>query len=112
MGPSTEDERRHLVLLVACRLSCSATLGAYSYQQNPENEYLLLHATPCCDTLDLIWGTDPVRRQEMMESLNRVFDRACSVSIDPEVEVFDCSDLAFPDPSLSDPLSDVRLGKP
>lgn len=110
--PLTEYERRHLVLLVACRLSCSATLGAYSYQQNPENEYLLLHATPCWDTLDLIWGTDPVRRQEMMESLNCVFDRACSVSIDPNVEVFDCSDLAFPDPCVSDPLSNVRLGRP
>jgi hypothetical protein len=47
----------------------------------------------------------------MMESLNCVFDRACSVSIDPNVEVFDYSDLAFPDPSVSDPLSEVRLGK-
>ena len=29
------------VLLVACRLACSVTLGAYSYQQNPENKYLV-----------------------------------------------------------------------
>ena len=48
--PLTNIEREHLVLLTACRLACSVTLGAYSYQQNPENKYLLLHdgPSPCC----------------------------------------------------------------
>jgi hypothetical protein len=42
--PLTKLERKHLILLMVCRLACSVTLGAYSYQQNPENKYLLLHS--------------------------------------------------------------------
>jgi Ser/Thr protein kinase RdoA (MazF antagonist) len=42
--PLTDIEREHLVLLVACRLACSVTLGAFSWQQNPHNTYLLLHS--------------------------------------------------------------------
>ena len=60
--PLTPAERQHLLLLIACRLSCSVTLSAYSHQQNPGNEYLLLHAKPAWEALDLIWGTDPDRR--------------------------------------------------
>jgi len=35
--PLTHSERKQLRLLVAVRLSCSVTLGAYLYKQNPEN---------------------------------------------------------------------------
>ena len=105
----SEEERKHLVLLIACRLSCSVTLGAYSYQQNPGNEYLLLHATPAWETLDLIWGTDPEKREKMKNVLNKVFERACAVATDPDAEVFDCSDLSFPDPSVGDILAEVRV---
>jgi Ser/Thr protein kinase RdoA (MazF antagonist) len=44
--PLTDAERKYLVMLIACRLSCSVTLGAFSYQQNPTNQYLLLHSEP------------------------------------------------------------------
>lgn len=108
--PLSSEERRHLILLVACRLACSATLGAYSYQLNPENHYLLLHSAPAWDTLDLIWGTDPVRRAETAKVINQVFDLACSDIADPNTEVMDCSDLSFPDPDLGDPLSSFRTG--
>ena len=104
----TDQERKHLVLLIACRLSCSVTLGAYSYQQNPENEYLLLHAKPGWDTLGAMWGNDPVRRKEIKATLDRVFDQACSKDIDNNDQVIDCSDLAFPDPHIPDPFSDIR----
>ena len=40
-----------LYTLVCCRLAISVTIGAYSYMQQPENEYLLLHAQPAWDVL-------------------------------------------------------------
>lgn len=76
--PLTEVERKHLLLLMACRLSCSVTLGAYSYQQNPGNEYLLLHSAPAWNALELIWGTDPDRRAAIRTVVDGLFDRACS----------------------------------
>jgi hypothetical protein len=108
VNPLSLEERRHLVLLVACRLACSATLGYYSYQLNPENHYLLLHSAPAWDTLDLIWGTDPVRRAESAKVINQIFNLACSNIAEPNAEVIDCSDLSFPDPGLGDPLSSIR----
>jgi hypothetical protein len=108
--PLMEVERRHLILLITCRLACSVTLGAYSIQQNPGNEYLLLHATPAWNALDLLWGTDPVKRQSVAEVIDRVFDLACSESkTDPTSEIIDCSDLAFPDPCVADLLLSVRV---
>jgi hypothetical protein len=108
VNPLTDLERRHLVLLVSCRLACSATLGAYSIQQNPENTYLLLHSKPAWDCLELIWGRDATKRQEMAKVLNQVFDLACSVHKDGDADVLECTDLAFPDPVVVDPLSSSR----
>jgi hypothetical protein len=108
--PLTEVERKHLILLMACRLSCSVTLGAYSYQQNPSNEYLLLHSAPAWNALDLIWGSDPDRRASMKTVIEDLFDQACSKKAptgDATAQI-DCSDLAFPDPSIEDPLVKVR----
>lgn len=107
--PPTEVERKHLLLLMACRLSCSVTLGAYSYQRNPGNEYLLLHAAPAWNALELIWGTDPDRRAAIRTVIDGLFDRACSKSTPANSTTpIDCSDLAFPDPDLEDPLAGVR----
>ncbi|CAM9488575.1 unnamed protein product [Ectocarpus sp. 12 AP-2014] len=52
-------ESRHLRVLVACRLAASATLGAYSRQLNPTNEYLSVHAEAGWDALDLLWNRVP-----------------------------------------------------
>lgn len=106
--PLTEQERKHLILLIACRLSCSVTLGAYTYHKNPENEYLLLHAQPAWEALDLIWGTDETRRSDIANVINRVFGLACAAKVDPEVSIISCSDLSFPDPSIGDPMKEVR----
>ena len=111
--PVSEIERSYLLLLIASRLSCSATLGAYSYAQNPGNEYLLLHATPAWNALELIWGTDPTRRVAIHATIRALFDRACDTGANdsdyskPGV-VIDCSDLDFPDPSVPDPLAASR----
>lgn len=107
--PLTAVERQHLPLLVACRLSCSVTLGAYSFQRNPENEYLLLHATPAWAALDLIWGTNPHRRLVMRRQIGTLFEQACSKCGNESVTtVIDCSDLSFPDPSVADPFTTLR----
>ena len=82
-------------------------MGAYSYQQNPENEYLLIHAVPAWECLDLIWGRDPHRRKEMAEAINTVFDQACAAPTGKSGDL-DCSDLSFPDPVLVDPFASVR----
>ena len=109
INPLTEIERRHLHLLIACRLACSVTMGAYSIRQNPENEYLRLHSVPAWETLEMIWGTDAMRRTEMSKALSQIFDQACKDIPDPNADVLDCSDLAFPDPSIGDPLSSIRI---
>jgi len=45
------QELEILYTLICGRLAVSATIGAYSYLQQPENEYLLLHAKPAWDML-------------------------------------------------------------
>ena len=121
--PVAYSERRYLPLLIACRLACSATLGAYSYSQNPENEYLLLHAKPAWYALELIWGTDQDRREKVHASIYKLFDLACSSSSsssasfssgssgndDKRNEVIDCTDLSFPDPIVADSIAGIRI---
>jgi hypothetical protein len=107
--PLTDIERDSLVLLIACRLACSVTLGAFSYQQNPENQYLLLHSEPAWKALELIWGHDAVRRTQMAETLKHVFHIACNYTPTDDAASIPCSDLAFPDPCVMDPLRSMRV---
>ena len=105
--PLTDLERKHLRLLVASRLACSVTLGAYSYQQNPENEYLLLHAQPAWDALGMIWGRG--KSGPMAKAIDNLFRAACTTQ--PPLatnETIDCSDIAMPDPDVPDVLASVR----
>ena len=83
------------------------TLGSCSCQLNPKKNYFLLHSAPAWDTLDLIWGINPVRRAKTAKVINQIFDLACSNIADPSAKVMDCSDLSFPDPGLGNPLSSV-----
>ena len=109
--PLTKTEQENLVLLIACRLACSVTLGAYSYQQNPENKYLLLHAEPAWKTLEFVWGTDPQKRKEMREAMNCLFDVACNsapASSDGTTGVINCADISIPDAFIFDWLASVK----
>jgi inosine triphosphate pyrophosphatase len=106
--PLMEACRKHLVLLVACRLACSATLGAYSYQQDPSNKYLLLHTEPCWKALELIWCYDPHQRQQMGIAADRLFSQACLYS-DSHEKIMTCYDLVVPDPGIADLLQSVRV---
>lgn len=106
--PLTDTERKHLVLLMACRLACSATLGAFSYQQNPGNEYLLLHAEPAWKALELIWGYCPEKRANLSAAFNRAFQQACLYT-DSTEKIITCYDLVMPDPSVADLLQTVRV---
>ena len=105
--PLTTIERKHLRLLIAARISCSATLGAYSYQQNPENKYLLLHAEPAWNALELIWGARD-GTTESTTAFDKVFDRACDCSGVERQGIISCSDITFPDPSVIDDLRTIR----
>ncbi|KAI2506589.1 Pyrophosphatase [Fragilaria crotonensis] len=69
MYPVTDVELEHLQLLISSRLACSATVGAFSYKQDPENHYLLLHSQPAWDALELIWGHDEKHRARMARVL-------------------------------------------
>ena len=106
--PLTEVERSHLVLLMACRLSCSVTLGAFSLQQNPANKYLLLHAEPAWKALEMLWGYDADERKAMTTAVDRVFRQACLYN-DARGEIVTCYDLVLPDPSVADLLQSVRV---
>lgn len=44
-------EVKHLLTLVSVRLAASTSMGAYSISQDPNNEYLKLHAQPARDGL-------------------------------------------------------------
>lgn len=105
--PLTDLEMKHLRLLVASRLACSVTLGAYSYQQNPENEYLLLHAQPAWDALGMIWGRG--KSGAMAKAIDNLFRAACTTQpLLATNETIDCSDIAMPDPDVPDVLASVR----
>ena len=122
--PLTSLEREHLILLIVCRLACSVTLGAYSIQQNPENEaYLSLHSKPAWDALELMWGYDIERRRQMKHVLNQMFDQACTYPVSTSsakicdgdkterLDIPPSYDLAFPDPTVVDPFVSIRRNK-
>ena len=94
--PLNAAERKHVHTLVCARLACSATLGAYSYSQDPGNEYLLLHAEPCWRTLELFWGTE-----------KGVVDKFFEVAMDGKVEAN--VDISIPDPDVGDLFKEVRV---
>lgn len=103
-----ENEREHLPLLMACRLSCSVTLGAYAFHMNPTNKYLLLHAEPAWMTLEMLWGYDEPSRVKLADAARRLFDQACLYN-DPREKIITCYDLVIPDPSVADLLASVRV---
>lgn len=105
--PLQDLERKHLHLLVSCRLAASVTLGAYSFQQNPENKYLLLHSEPAWKSLETWWGFGEEQRTVLRDSIGQVFDRACDCSAKKDGSLV-CSDLAFPDPYVVDMLPSLR----
>lgn len=105
--PLLPNERKHLRLLVAARLSCSVTLGAYSYQQNPQNEYLLLHAQPAWKTLELLWGS--TGDSKIADVIDNMFAIACDNC--PDDALSKCADISFPDPCVVDVMSEGRSGK-
>ena len=107
--PLTETEKSHLPLLIACRLACSVTLGAYSYSKNPDNKYLLLHAEPAWKALEMIWPHDEQLRQEMRRASSRLFEQACLYGTASRRETtVTCYDLIVPDPCVADLLEPVR----
>lgn len=106
--PLTPLERTHLVLLMAARLACSVTLGAYTYKQNPLNKYILFHSEPAWKSLELIWSFDENTRAEMAVAVNRLFDQACLYN-DSRSKVVSCYDLVIPDPGVADLLQSVRV---
>jgi len=131
--PLTDTEKRHLRLLVAARLSCSVTLGAYSYSKNPDNQYLLLHAEPAWKALELIWG-DGGGVGDVSSEIDSLFDVACSVcplvathdatgeeideissssslSTSLSLPIINCTDISFPDPNIVDIFQSVRQKK-
>lgn len=105
--PLTDLETKHLRLFIASRLACSVTLGAYSHQQNPENEYLLLHSQPAWDALGLLWGQG--KSGSMAKAIDNLFRSACMVRPPAATDdVIDCSDIAMLDPDVPDALVLVR----
>ncbi len=108
--PLTSYERKHLRLLIACRLAQSVTFGNYSYKLNPGNEYLLLHSKPAWDALSLIWGSDGNGDSgTTAQVVDNAFRKACdNIRTAPESTLPDCTDLSFPDPSIADPFAPAR----
>jgi inosine triphosphate pyrophosphatase len=81
-------------------LACSVTLGAYSYQQNPENKYLLFHAEPAWKTLEMLWGNGDLEKRNAVAALIRsLFDQACEYNASGNVSnnIIECTDLEYPD---------------
>ena len=111
--PILPQERKHLRLLIASRLACSATLGAYSIHMNPENkEYLSLHAEPAWKALTLIWGNNDKDKHttKLNDAIDQLFLQACK-DCPPSTkdnDIIFCTDISMPDPSVIDILHDVR----
>lgn len=105
--PVTDEERKHLRLLIACRLALSCTFGAFSLQQNPDNLYLLLHSEPAWEAMELIWRSNGC----VAAAIDKLFDSACSKishvetmpqQAKPQNEI-DCSDIWLSDSCLLSP---------
>jgi hypothetical protein len=109
--PLTAQERKHLRLLIACRLATSATFGNYTYKLNPENKYILLHSKPAWEALDYIWGCDGRGAGGTAAALiESAFEVACSGTTVPDgSSIPSCVDLSFPDPTMPDPFSVSRV---
>jgi len=108
--PLLPEELVHLRLLVAVRLACSATLGAYSIHMNPDNhEYLSMHAEPAWRALSLLWSL------QHAEAIDNLFHQACHPSFpsstSKDTGTIYCADISIPDPNIADPLSDIRVRK-
>ena len=69
--PLLDDEITALPTLIACRLVCTCVLGAYSYSQDPGNDYLLA-------TQKLGWDALEALVAEMGAPLNSRIRLACS----------------------------------
>jgi inosine triphosphate pyrophosphatase len=109
--PLTAQERKHLRLLVACRLATSAIIGNYTYKLNPENKYLLLHSKPAWDALYFIWGCDGRGANGTTAAVvENAFKAACDDITVPEgSSIPSCVDLSFPDPPMPDPYAAARI---
>jgi len=103
--PLTVEEITNLRLLMAVRLACSATLGAYSIAMNPDNEYLKLHAEPAWNSLSFIMNTTNAT------SIDQLFQQACQRDTSTNDNNLYCTDLSFPDPSIPDYLSSIRTAE-
>ncbi len=108
--PLTPDERKHLRLLMTCRLAMSAIMGAYSYKQNPENHYLLLHSKPAWEALHLVWGMDGKGQGgKTAEVVEKAFKIACDdIRVSDDSSVPEFMDVSFPDPPIADPFASAR----
>ena len=70
-----------LPLLLVCRLTTSATIGAYSYAKQPDCDYLLLHSEPAWRSLALLTAKDS------QQSITELFALACDASASVEAVV-------------------------
>lgn len=88
----------------------SAIMGAYSYKQNPENQYLLLHSKPAWDALHLIWGVDGKGQNgKTAEVVEEAFSIACDdIHVSDDSRVPDSMDISFSDPPIADPFASAR----
>ena len=109
--PLTPAERKHLRLLMICRLAMSAIIGAYSYKQNPENEYLLLHSKPAWEALYFIWGVDGKGASgTIADVVDNAFNIACDNIQAPVESMYpEFIDISFPDPPITDPFASARI---
>ena len=107
--PLSVSERQALPLLVACRLATSVTLGYYSYQQNPKNTYLLLHAEPAWNVLALLWPLNDSERESLHVAIHDLFEQAVSKSWCEGAATI--GDIVVPDPTVVDPFVHVRAPK-
>jgi Ser/Thr protein kinase RdoA (MazF antagonist) len=72
--PLTELEKQLLPLLATCRLVTSVVIGAFSYQQQPDCAYLLLHAQPAWASLEAFTA------DHIQDDLRELFLLACNPS--------------------------------
>lgn len=57
-NPLSDAEIQSILPLMCVRLSISIMVGSYSIQQEPENEYLNVHARPARSALRFLWSLD------------------------------------------------------
>lgn len=103
-----ELEMKHLLTLVAVRLSTCIAIGAYSISQDPTNEHLKTHSVPARQALKKLYAYD---HQKLLNVLNQVNSNSNELIVENFVEMLNDERTSNNNKRTSGELNDANISK-